>query len=118
MIRRAEEYMPGLGKLSVLRAWTGFRAATADKLPLIGPATGLCDDPTLWLSAGFEGLGITNAPGAARLLLDCMQGRNSAIPIEPYLPSRLMFLPAAGSSSERDALETVAVHAMGADSRG
>jgi len=90
MIERATEYMPGLDKLSVLRVWTGFRAATADKLPLIGPATGLSDDGSLWLAAGFEGLGITNAPGAARLLVDGMLGRESAIDATPYLPARLM----------------------------
>jgi glycine/D-amino acid oxidase-like deaminating enzyme len=90
MIERAKQYMPGLERLSVLRAWTGFRAATADKLPLIGPATGLSDDPSLWLAAGFEGLGITNAPGAARLLIDAMLGRESAIDAEPYLPARML----------------------------
>ena len=37
MLARAIEYLPGLGKLSALRTWTGFRAATPDKLPLIGP---------------------------------------------------------------------------------
>ena len=90
MIERAKEYMPGLERLSVVRAWTGFRAATADKLPLIGPAAGLSDDRSLWLAAGFEGLGITNAPGAARLLADAMLGRQSAIDAEPYLPARML----------------------------
>jgi D-hydroxyproline dehydrogenase subunit beta len=90
MIDRAKEYMPGLEKLSVLRVWTGFRAATLDKLPLIGPATGLSDDQSLWLAVGFEGLGITNAPGAARLLIDGMLGRESTIDATPYLPARLM----------------------------
>jgi glycine/D-amino acid oxidase-like deaminating enzyme len=90
MIARATEYMPGLKNLSSLRVWTGFRAATPDKLPLIGPATGLSDDPTLWLAAGFEGLGITNALGAARLLVDAMTGRPSSIDPVPYLPARLL----------------------------
>jgi glycine/D-amino acid oxidase-like deaminating enzyme len=90
MIERAKEYMPGLDRLSVLRVWTGFRAATADKLPLIGPAAGLSDDSSLWLAAGFEGLGITNAPGAARLLADAMLGRECAIDAGPYLPARML----------------------------
>ena len=90
MIDRAKEYMPGLEKLSVLRVWTGFRAATIDKLPLIGPAAGLSEDRSLWLAVGFEGLGITNAPGAARLLVDGMLGRESTIDATPYLPERLM----------------------------
>jgi glycine/D-amino acid oxidase-like deaminating enzyme len=89
MIERAQSYMPKLSQLSGLRIWTGFRAATPDKLPLIGPAIGLTDDPTLWLAAGFEGLGITNAPAAARLLTDQLLGRASAIDTAPYLPQRM-----------------------------
>ena len=89
MLDRAASYLPGIRSLSVLRMWTGFRAATQDKLPLIGPATGLTDDRTLWLAAGFEGLGITNALGAAQLLVDRMLGRTSAIDATPYLPARM-----------------------------
>jgi glycine/D-amino acid oxidase-like deaminating enzyme len=92
MLERAQSYMPGLAQLSSLRIWTGFRAATPDKLPLIGPADGLSKDQTdrtLWLAAGFEGLGITNAPAAARLLTDQILGRVSAIDPTPYLPQRM-----------------------------
>lgn len=89
MLARAISYMPKISELSSLRAWTGFRASISDKLPLIGPALGLSEDPTLWLAVGFEGLGITNAPGAARLLVDLLGGRESAINPTPYLPSRV-----------------------------
>jgi glycine/D-amino acid oxidase-like deaminating enzyme len=89
MLERAQSYMPELAHVSGLRVWTGFRAATPDKLPLIGPAEGLTDDRTLWLAAGFEGLGITNAPAAARLLVDQMLGRASEIDTAPYLPQRM-----------------------------
>ncbi|MGD0443400.1 MAG: FAD-dependent oxidoreductase [Edaphobacter sp.] len=89
MLERAQSYMPDLAKLSGLRVWTGFRAATPDKLPLIGPAEGLSGDRTLWLAAGFEGLGITNAPAAARLLTDQILGRASKISTTPYLPQRM-----------------------------
>jgi glycine/D-amino acid oxidase-like deaminating enzyme len=89
MLQRARSYMPELAQISGLRVWTGFRAATPDKLPLIGPAEGLSDDSTLWLAVGFEGLGITNAPAAARLLTDLMLGRSSEIDTAPYLPYRM-----------------------------
>jgi len=89
MLKRACEYMPSIAQLSGIRAWTGFRAATPDKLPLIGP-TG---DPTIFVAAGFEGLGITNAPGAARLLADQMLGRPSEIDATPYLPERVARIP-------------------------
>lgn len=84
-LRRAMEYMPKLGSLSASRVWTGFRAATPDNLPLIGPT----HDPTLYLLTGFEGLGITMAPAAARLLADHMLARPPAIDPKPYLPERM-----------------------------
>ncbi len=85
MLQRAQEYMPGLAEMSTVRTWTGFRAATPDKLPLIGQSTG---DKTVFLATGHEGLGITTSLGTARLLADQITGRKSDIPIEPYLPSR------------------------------
>ncbi len=85
MIRRAEEYMPGLGSMSAVRVWTGFRAATPDKLPLIGPCPGF---RSLWLATGHEGLGITTSLGTARILVDQVTGARTAISFEPYLPSR------------------------------
>lgn len=85
MLRRAQEYMPGLGTMSAVRTWTGFRAATPDKLPLIGPWPG---DWTLFLATGHEGLGITTSLATARILVDQITGAKPEIPIEPYLPSR------------------------------
>ena len=86
MLRRAGEYMPGLAQMSTIRVWTGFRAATPDQLPLIGPWP---EDPTVFLATGHEGLGITTSLASARILVDQIAGRRAAIPIEPYLPSRV-----------------------------
>jgi glycine/D-amino acid oxidase-like deaminating enzyme len=85
MLQRAEQYLPQLGSLSVIRVWTGFRAATPDKLPLIGPVPG---DPTLWLATGHEGLGITTAMATAELLAAAFTGSAPPIAPEPYLPAR------------------------------
>ena len=87
MLRRAQQFMPGLGTMSAIRTWTGFRAATPDKLPLIGPWPG---DKSLFLATGHEGLGITTSLGTARILVDQVTGAKSPIPIEPYLPSRVV----------------------------
>lgn len=84
MLERAYSYMPALRQVETLRTWTGFRAATPDKLPLIGPT----EDSSLFLAVGFEGFGITSAPGAARLLADHVLRRPCAISLEPYLPAR------------------------------
>jgi glycine/D-amino acid oxidase-like deaminating enzyme len=87
MLRRALEYMPGLGRLTVTRCWTGHRAATPDKLPLIGPTPG---NNKLWLATGHEGLGITTCLGTGRLLADLLLKRPTEIPAEPYAPARLL----------------------------
>ena len=85
MLERARQYMPKLGELSALRVWTGHRAATPDKLPVIGPNA---EHEGIWLATGHEGLGITTSLGTGRLLADMMLNRDSAIPVEPYLPAR------------------------------
>ena len=86
MLARALEYMPGLGQLVAIRTWTGFRAATPDKLPLIGPSPAC---PGLFLATGHEGLGITTSLATAKLLVDQVLNRRSAIPVQPYLPARV-----------------------------
>ena len=87
MLERAAAYVPALTSVRVARAWTGVRAATPDGLPLIGPHP---RDPRLILATGHEGLGVTTSLGTARLIADHVAGRPSEIPIEPYLPARLL----------------------------
>jgi len=83
MLRRASEFIPGLARLDALRTWTGFRPATPDKLPLVGMW-----EKGLWIAAGHEGLGVTTAPGTARLLTDLVLGRAPAIDPAPFDPRR------------------------------
>jgi glycine/D-amino acid oxidase-like deaminating enzyme len=93
MLRRAKEYMPKLANLRADRAWTGFRPASPDNLPLIGPWPG---DSTVFLAAGHEGLGITASLATGRIVVDQIAGRKSSIPVEPYWPSRLARADADG----------------------
>jgi glycine/D-amino acid oxidase-like deaminating enzyme len=87
MMKRAFEYMPTLQNCSSIRVWTGFRPATPDKLPLIGPAP---EDTSVCLAAGHEGLGITTSLGTAKLVCAQLLGANAEISAEPYSPSRRM----------------------------
>jgi len=77
--------LPGLSQMSIVRTWTGFRPATPDNLPLIGPWIG---DKSVFLATGHEGLGITTSLGTARILADQIFGTKPAIAVEPYFPSR------------------------------
>jgi glycine/D-amino acid oxidase-like deaminating enzyme len=87
MLKRATEYMPGLAQLNGIRAWTGFRAASPDGLPLIG------EHPSrkgLWLAVGHEGLGVTTAPGTADLLVAQLFNETPPLAAQAYLPQRFL----------------------------
>jgi len=90
MLARAVAFMPRLAKLSAIRVWTGFRPATADKLPLIGRWDGI---DGLWIAAGHEGLGITTALATAELLADLLVGRRPALDPAPYAATRELYAP-------------------------
>jgi glycine/D-amino acid oxidase-like deaminating enzyme len=83
MIARATEYMPDIANLSAIRIWTGFRATTPNKLPLIGP---MPDEPTLLIAAGHEGLGITTSLSTGKLIADLVTGSKTRIDPTPYAP--------------------------------
>ncbi len=91
MMKRAVRFLPFLAQLPWVRCWSGFRPATADHLPLIGPHP---HDPTLLLATGHEGLGITQSLGTARLICDHIIGRDLVMDWTPFLPGR-----ASGGSS-------------------
>lgn len=92
MLAHAAAYVPDLAKLNALRCWTGFRAASPDGLPLIGPHPARRN---VWLATGHEGLGITTSLATAQLLAAQITGQSAPLPPEPYLPSRFPILDVA-----------------------
>lgn len=95
MLQRAVHFMPALARLAVIRTWTGFRPATPDKLPYIGPWAELRG---AWVAAGHEGLGITSSLGTGRLLTDLILGREPELDPAPFAPARVLSLAAAEPS--------------------
>lgn len=87
MLQRCSEFLPALAHLSILRVWTGVRAATPDGNPLIGPHPHI---PGIWLATGHEGLGITTSLGTAQLLSAMIDHTTPAIDVTPFLPSRYL----------------------------
>jgi len=87
MLKRATEYMPGLAQLNGIRAWTGFRAASPDGLPLVGRHP---QQDGLWLAVGHEGLGVTTAPATADLLVAQLFDETPPLAAQPYLPQRFL----------------------------
>ena len=85
MLQRAIEFLPGLSRCAAVRAWTGFRPATPDNLPLIGRWDAV---DGLWIAAGHEGLGITMALGTARLIAAGILGLTPPLDPTPFAPAR------------------------------
>lgn len=85
MVDQALKFLPGLARLAAIRAWTGFRAATPDSLPIIGSHPEVSG---LMIAAGHEGLGITTSLGTAEIVASLAAGRVPPIPAEPYSPGR------------------------------
>lgn len=92
MLDRCLDYMPGLAALPAIRAWTGFRAATPDGLPLVGPWE---QSPGIWLATGHEGLGITTSLATAEITAAQLMGTPCPLDPSPYLPARLSTAAAA-----------------------
>ena len=98
MLARAAKYLPEIAKLSAIRVWTGFRASTPDKLPLIGPDR---TDAWLLLATGHEGLGITTSLATGELIADMLTDQPSAIAREPFLPARYADFDTKQNKEER-----------------
>lgn len=86
MVERASRYLPSLPSLNAMRTWTGFRAATPDGLPLVGPAGEALAG--VWIAAGHEGLGVTTSLATAKLLAAQICGVPAAIDLAPYRVDR------------------------------
>ncbi|WP_223302785.1 NAD(P)/FAD-dependent oxidoreductase [Halotalea alkalilenta] len=98
MLERARGYLPALGELNAIRAWTGFRAATPDGLPIIGRHP---EREGLWLALGHEGLGVTTAPSTAALIRAEVLGEHPPLDPLPYRFERFQASAPAAAEGRR-----------------
>jgi D-hydroxyproline dehydrogenase subunit beta len=101
VLRHAASFIPSLAEANAIRAWTGFRPASADGLPLIGPAGNFVDPDardTTWVAVGHEGLGVTTALATGRLIAAQITEVHESVSIDPapYLPARFSHIGAVG----------------------
>nr|WP_174506325.1 FAD-dependent oxidoreductase [Acinetobacter sp. Marseille-Q1620] len=85
VLTEAIDYFPELADLNIIRAWTGFRAASPDGIPVIGQHP---DYSSVYLAVGHEGLGVTTATGTGRLIASHICNLAFKIDPEPFLPQR------------------------------
>jgi glycine/D-amino acid oxidase-like deaminating enzyme len=91
MGRRAIGIFPFLRRVNVIRAYTGYRPACADHLPVIGPDLSVAG---LYHATGHEGAGIGLAPATAELLTALIEGTAAAVDPAPFSPGRFAPPPA------------------------
>ncbi|KAA9160843.1 FAD-binding oxidoreductase [Amycolatopsis acidicola] len=76
---------PGLADATLVETRVGFRPATEDGLPVLGP---LDDRPDVLLATGFGAGGLTLAPYAGSLVAALALGERPELDLTPYRPGR------------------------------
>lgn len=85
VLEQALAVAPGLGTATLLETRIGFRPATQDQLPLLGP---LDVNPDVLVATGFGASGLTLAPFAGSLIAGLATGERPPIDVTPYRPGR------------------------------
>ncbi len=85
MARRAISLFPFLAAVRAIRAYTGFRPASPDHLPVIGADRAV---PGLFHATGHEGAGIGLAPATAELITALIDGARPPADAAPFTPAR------------------------------
>jgi D-hydroxyproline dehydrogenase subunit beta len=83
MVQRAARWLPALSKMSITRAWCGFRPWLPDGLPAVGRL-----DNGVWTSTGHEGSGVCLGPISGRLLAQMITGERLDFDLHPFDPRR------------------------------
>jgi len=97
MARRATVLFPGLAAVRVMRSYVGFRPASPDHLPIIGPDAAVGG---LYHASGHEGAGIGLAPATAELLTALLAGSPPPVDPAPFAPARLATIEGPGRAAE------------------
>jgi glycine/D-amino acid oxidase-like deaminating enzyme len=84
-LARAVEILPALGRLRVLRSWSGTLDMTPDRLPVLGTPRGV---EGYLVAAGFSGHGFCLGPVIGRTVAELVRGATPSVPIDALHPDR------------------------------
>lgn len=84
-LRAASACVPAIGRLAVIRTWTGIEGYFSDTLPVLGPSA---TTPGAWHAFGFSGHGFQLGPAVGEVLADLVLHGDSATPISPFAITR------------------------------
>lgn len=80
----AEQMLPALSALPVLRQWAGLRPGAPEGIPFIGQIPGFSN---VYVNAGHYRNGLVLAPASAQLLVAMLTGTSAGLDATPYDPA-------------------------------
>jgi sarcosine oxidase subunit beta len=84
--RTSVSLYPSLSRLSVIRAWAGIEAFSADEMQVTGPIAGM---DGLFVAAGFSGHGFAIGPGVGALVAEAVATGRLPELLAPFNADRL-----------------------------
>jgi len=89
-LRELRRLAPVLGKLQVLRTWSGIEGYMRDELPVMGPSAKVSG---LYYAFGFCGHGFQLGPGVGDVMAELIATGATTTPIEPFHIRRFAAAP-------------------------
>jgi sarcosine oxidase subunit beta len=86
-VRQLRRIAPALGRLRVIRVWSGIESYLPDDLPVIGPSSRV---PGLYYAFGFCGHGFQIGPGVGDVMAELIDTGATTTPIAPFHIGRFM----------------------------
>jgi glycine oxidase len=84
LLADAQTISSHVGSYPILETWSGFRPATPDDLPILGPSA----VPGVYYATGHYRNGVLLAPITASIVADLVEGRKPGVDLTPYSPAR------------------------------
>ncbi len=81
LLKFAQNFLPQLGELPIIRQWSGLRPASPENIPTIGQHPQLSN---LYINSGHFRYGVTMAPASAEILTNEIIGGAQPFDINPY----------------------------------
>jgi glycine oxidase len=84
LLCEAQNISSHVGSYPILEMWSGLRPAAPDRMPILGPSA----TSGVYYATGHYRNGVLLAPITASIISDLIDGREPAVPIDSFLPSR------------------------------
>lgn len=104
-LRELRRLAPALGRLQLLRTWSGIEGYLSDDLPVIGPSARVSG---LYYAFGFCGHGFQLGPGVGDVMAELIDGGATSTPIEPFHIRRFSATPASAGNTSMEAAKAAA----------